>query len=1016
MLKNRNYTCEICKTKPDQISHHKSHLETQKHKDKKELFELKLSKLSSNELKKLYNTTDISIIIDETETTCIIQNNMHLNENNKKLNNIKFDDDDIYNKEMSDDEKQKVDQSNNISNKEALKDKIHEIHNYLRNNGAGYGMNALKVFNLLYGLKKIEEKNLLDKVNLKRPDCEFSYLLKIANENKNEELTELILGNVSTSIYKSNISELLFYEIPSNIKSSVFAHLIKEIDKITIIERTCNVLLSGKIYEYFIGRDETAISSLGAYFTDRHIVDYIYRKLDPEINEDNSINSMIDMFGGSGGFTTGYINYLNNKYDDINWKDNLNKIYHFDMNEDVVKSAGLEFFCLTGVLPNMKDNLKYKNSFTDEFNSKKFMNVITNPPYGGDKVVQSNTQIKRKKIKEYIKKELLTLNDELKIKTRVRQLKKIEDQEKQDKKESDKTKVSINTCSQRIIKYAKDNKLSGNDKESSSLILIMDLVDENGTAIGVLKEGVFFNKTYKDIRKCLIENFNVREIISVPQNQFENTSTKTSIVIFDNTKEKTTKVIFSDLVVETYIEDKFEEIGDQIVLTENKDDICGISDSVISEATKEELLQNPIYSLNGKDYNKKEIVVGEGYELVKLGDICTFLQKSGRNASFGQPIGKYNFYTSSDKVQKCETADYNEECLIIGSGGVANIKIDNIFSCSADNIILKTPYNKYFYNLMKGNMNLLSDGFTGSTLKHLSKDYLTNLKVPIPKSEQKIKEWIDKISKPYDKKNKNEELIMKLEEQIKNKIKDIGENEDCDEVELGSICDINPESLKKNQFSQINYIDISSVKEGKINNIQLLNDNFPSRAQRIIKKNDILFSTVRPNLKGYTFINEEIKNGIATSGFAVIRSKTIHPKYIYSLLTDDSIITFLMKNSTGTSYPAVNSSVFEKIKIKIPKNKKLIKDIEPLFQEIEKLQSEMKEAELQYKKLIKELSEEANPSNKQLDIKIDNKSDNETNELSEESNENIVIVKEQTIQISEKKPKTTKNKVKQNQI
>ena len=53
---------------------------------------------------------------------------------------------------------------NTISNKESLKVKIHEIHNYLRNNGAGYGMNALKVFNILYGLKKIEENNLFDKV------------------------------------------------------------------------------------------------------------------------------------------------------------------------------------------------------------------------------------------------------------------------------------------------------------------------------------------------------------------------------------------------------------------------------------------------------------------------------------------------------------------------------------------------------------------------------------------------------------------------------------------------------------------------------------------------------------------------------------------------------------------------------------------------------------------------------------------------------------------------------------
>ena len=526
---------------------------------------------------------------------------------NKKLNNNISDNEEnnINNKEMSY-EKDKIELSNNVSNKEALKDKIHEIHNYLRNNGTGNGMNALKVFNLLYGLKKIEEKNLLDKVNLKRPDCEFSYLLKIANENKEEQLKELILNSVTTSIYHSNINNLLFYKIPSNIKSYVLAHLIKEIEKITIIEKTCNVLLSGKIYEYFIGRDEPAISELGAYFTDRHIVDYIYTKLDPKINDDRTINSMIDMFGGSGGFTTGYINYLNNKYDDINWKDNINKVYHFDMNEDVVKFAGLEFFCLTGVLPNMNDNLIYKNSFTDEFNNKKFMNVITNPPYGGDKTAQTDTQIKRNKIKEYIKKELLTLKDEQKIKIRSEQIKKIEDQEKQDilAKYNDKTKVSIEMCSQRIIKYAKDNKLTGNDQESSSLILIMDMIDINGTAIGILKEEVFFNKTYKDIRKCLVENFNVREIISIPSNQFVNTSTKTSIIIFDNTEEKTNKVKFYDLVVERYNEDKFEEVSDETIITENKGDISNISDKLISEATKQEILTNAICSLNAKDYYK----------------------------------------------------------------------------------------------------------------------------------------------------------------------------------------------------------------------------------------------------------------------------------------------------------------------------------------------------------------------------------------------------------------------------
>jgi hypothetical protein len=359
------------------------------------LFELKLLRLTKDELYEKYKTENTDDIVNETET--ILYNNENLNDDKKLITET----DNIEYTEL--DKEKMIQDSSTITNKEALRDKIHEIHNFLRNNGAGYGMNALKVFNLLYGLKKIEESNLLDKVNLKKPDCEFSYLLKLANENKDEELAELLLNKTLVAISKSSIKELLFYRIPQGIKGSVFSHLIKEINKITDIERACNVLLSGKIYEYFIGRDESAISELGAYFTDRHIVEYILQKLQPIINENGNIETMIDMFGGSGGFTTGYINYLKNKYPDkINWNTEINKIYHYDMNEDVIKSAGLEFFCLTGSLPNI-NNLKYKNSFKDEFENKKFKYPLTNPPYGGDKNNTSEAQNKRDKIKEYIK-------------------------------------------------------------------------------------------------------------------------------------------------------------------------------------------------------------------------------------------------------------------------------------------------------------------------------------------------------------------------------------------------------------------------------------------------------------------------------------------------------------------------------------------------------------------------------------------------------------------------------------
>lgn len=42
-----------------------------------------------------------------------------------------------------------------------------------------------------------------------------------------------------------------------------------------------NFDIKGKIYEYFIGRDKTSISELGAYFTDRHITDFIMNKIKP---------------------------------------------------------------------------------------------------------------------------------------------------------------------------------------------------------------------------------------------------------------------------------------------------------------------------------------------------------------------------------------------------------------------------------------------------------------------------------------------------------------------------------------------------------------------------------------------------------------------------------------------------------------------------------------------------------------------------------------------------------------
>jgi restriction endonuclease S subunit/type I restriction-modification system DNA methylase subunit len=953
MLNQKTYSCGICKTLPDQISHHKSHIETQKHKDKRELFEFKLSKLTDVDLEKSYKTTNIKDIVMETETIIYTPiDKSTLLTNKKKLKENICDKIDDITQNMNTLKSTTIEQTNNVSNKEALKDKIHEIHNYLRNNGAGYGMNALKVFNILYGLKKLEENGLFDKVNLKKPDCEFSYLLQLANENKGEVLAELILGSVLDSISDSELKELLFYEIPKNITGSVFVYLIKEIDRITIIEKTCNVLLSGKIYEYFIGRDESAISELGAYFTDRHIVEYILSKLNPHITHDGKIPSMIDMFGGSGGFTTGYINYLNEKYPQlINWTTEINKISHFDMNEDVIKSAGLEFFCLTGVLPNM-NNLKYKNSFTDEFNEQKYKYPLTNPPYGGDKTSKTEAQSKREKVKEYIKNELLTITDEgLRIR-RQKQLKNIEAQEKQEKKESDKAKVSVSMCSARIQKFAKDNGLKGNDKESCSLMLLMDILEVGGTAIGVLKEGVFFNKTYKDLRKCLVENFNVREVISVPQDQFENTSTKTSIVIFDNTEEKTSEVKFSDLVVERYKEDKFAEVFGDIVVIENKDDIVGVSDTLVSQASKEEILGNAICSLNGKDYKLHTIICSKEYNLFDLDELCE-IQLGTRITKKDNLIGNIPVYGGGDISFYTNKTNRNKGTLIISRYAMSKecvrlVECEFYLNDSGLSIHSKNPnLQKYINYFLLNDMcqeYIYKNCTSGSIQKNINMDLFYKLKIPIPKFSEKIQEWVDKISAPYNVKNTKQTQIKELETFVQNRISEIGKNEDCDEVELGSMCDI---WCGKNLPKEKSIKGIYNVYGGG-------NSSYTHNEYNLEGFN-IIISRVGNN--NVTLVNERFY--LTDNGFSLIINDNKIKKYFgYYLLNNKSKI---FNAGNGSAQKVISKGQLSKIKIKIPKNKILIQELENTFQQIETLQYEVKVADELYKQLIQELSQEAIP-------------------------------------------------------
>ena len=127
---------------------------------------------------------------------------------------------------------------------------------------------------------------------------------------------------------------------------------------------------------------------------------------------------------------------------------------------------------------------------------------------------------------------------------------------------------------------------------------------------------------------------------------------------------------------------------------------------------------------------------------------------SKRLVRHAKEYAKYNFYCSSDtKILKFDEADYTDECLIIGTGGQANIKIDSNFSCSGDNFIVRSNssdvINKYIYYYIKRHIDKVNKLFSGMTIKHLSKTSLQEFEINIPSLEiqKKIVTEIDQIIK-----------------------------------------------------------------------------------------------------------------------------------------------------------------------------------------------------------------------------------------------------------------------------
>ena len=173
---------------------------------------------------------------------------------------------------------------------------------------------------------------------------------------------------------------------------------------------------------------------------------------------------------------------------------------------------------------------------------------------------------------------------------------------------------------------------------------------------------------------------------------------------------------------------------------------------------------------------------------------------------------------------------------------------------------------------------------------------------------------------------------------------------------------INPKKINKEYPNQnILYVNIGSIDRFQIVDYDVFTlANRPSRAQRIIERNDVIVSTVRPYLKAFSKVKKDNPNMVCSTGFTVLRTKNKEDgELIFQFIQSKLFEMHMMREMEGLAYPAVTSKVVANSLIPYPIEKderqKIASNLSGIDVYIQKNQEYKKKMELLKKGLMQKL-------------------------------------------------------------
>ena len=502
------------------------------------------------------------------------------------------------------------------------------------------------------------------------------------------------------------------------------------------------------------------------------------------------------------------------------------------------------------------------------------------------------------------------------------------------------------------------NRFSVQSKRSE--VLFVDYMAEHlmpsGRAGIIVPEGIIFQiqNAYKQLRKMLVEGYLVA-VVSLPAGVFNPYSgVKTSILILDKSlAQKTGRCAFFkvendgfDLGAQRRPIDKNDlpqvqcEIAEYLHLLRTREMLEDFQPALGLIVEKEKIATNGEYNLSGERYRTEHFVKSE-WPSMRVGDVFnkaegTVLPMSLRGPvnyvgleNITQTSGQLSGNVSTDKPAEIKSLK-NAFCpgdILYGKLRPNLNKVwlsDRKGICSTDIFVVRSLDERalpalYAYVFRSGHFNsAVLKQLKGAQLPRIGWQSFANLEIPLPPLE--VQEEIAAEIEGYQK------VIDGARAVVDNYRPHIAVDPDWPMVEIGDVCVINPNTLNPKDLypdSHFNYIDISCVENETglfLGANKIASADAPIRARRPVERDDVLVSTVRPNLRAFAILTEIPHRAVASTGFAVIQPKddSLLSQFLIHMIRNEMSVAQMVRMMDKGSYPSINQADVESIQIPLP--------------------------------------------------------------------------------------------------